>query len=45
MVLAQTLSMLLTVINALVLGASEITSHLEIAYIVVDSVITWAAAN
>ena len=40
MVLAQTLSMLLTVINAIVLGAPEITSHVEIAYIVVDSLLT-----
>jgi hypothetical protein len=40
MVLAQTLSMLLTVITALVLGASELTSRLEIAYIVVDSLVT-----
>lgn len=41
MVVAQTLSALLTVINALLLGAAEIASRLEIAYIVVDSLITY----
>ena len=41
MVLAQTLSMLLTVINALYLGASEISSRIEIASIVVDSLVTY----